>query len=310
MYNQLDINTYFNNQFSNIFIAKISEGGNLKWHKEIGQDLGSASNASNRSYDICYDDSLGLIITGDISGYVTFGDTAFNSYADLNYLAQYDTAGNYIKIRTFNSGNINLSQNKLTIDKNNSIYLSGAYYSSVTGTHSFNLDGNNISSTNSDPMTYFDLFIFKFNCNMQNASVLTLKNDTSIKYFCGKTITYDNKFVIVGQFENSIFFNDGYVMNNNGYTDVFVLSIKDTLNNNIENHLLNHQNCNIYPNPTSGKITITADEIENIVIMNIEGKLIYSGRESEVDLSQQLKGIYLIQITTSKQSITRKLIKQ
>ncbi|GAB4301131.1 MAG: hypothetical protein Kow0068_24170 [Marinilabiliales bacterium] len=311
IYNQLDVNTSFNNQFSNIFIAKLSENGDLIWHKEIGQDLGSASNASNHSYDISYDNSLGLIITGNISGNMTFGDTVFNSFIDLNYLAQFDTAGNFIKIRTFDSNNINITSSQLSIDKNNSIYLFGNYKTYITGTQTFNLDGSVVSTTyDGTHWKYRDLFIFRFDYNMHNANVLTLNNDTSLKYFSGNTITYNNNLVLVGKYKNSLFFNDGYSLNNNGSYDVFVLSIKDSLNSNIKDNILNYTNCNVFPNPTTGKITIIADEIANIVIRNLKGKQIYSGKETEIDLSQHPKGIYIIEIKTDKLSFTKKLILQ
>ncbi len=66
----------------------------------------------------------------------------------------------------------------------------------------------------------------------------------------------------------------------------------------------------IYPNPTTGKISIEADKIEGIEIMNIEGRQVYVGKGNEVDLCQEPKGIYIIKVITDKQIITRKLIKQ
>jgi hypothetical protein len=44
--------------------------------------------------------------------------------------------------------------------------------------------------------------------------------------------------------------------------------------------------------------------------LNMEGKQIYVGKETEIDLSQEAKGIYIIKVITDKQTITRKLIKQ
>ncbi len=67
---------------------------------------------------------------------------------------------------------------------------------------------------------------------------------------------------------------------------------------------------NVFPNPTTGKITIMADDIENIEVMNIEGRQIYNGKENKVDLTNQPKGIYIIKISKDKQIITQKLIKQ
>ncbi len=69
-------------------------------------------------------------------------------------------------------------------------------------------------------------------------------------------------------------------------------------------------NVKIYPNPTTGKITIMAEGVESIEVINLQGKQIYTGKELEVDLSTQPKGIYIIKVITDKQTITIKLIKQ
>jgi len=66
----------------------------------------------------------------------------------------------------------------------------------------------------------------------------------------------------------------------------------------------------IFPNPTTGIITIKAEEVESVEVINLQGKQIYTGKETEIDLSSQPKGIYIIKVTTDKQTVTRKLIKQ
>ncbi len=80
-----------------------------------------------------------------------------------------------------------------------------------------------------------------------------------------------------------------------------VTGITETNNNTV---------INIYPNPTTGKITIQAEEIERIEIMDLQGKAVYIGKETKIDLSTQPKGIYIIKVITDKQTITRKVIRQ
>jgi len=71
-----------------------------------------------------------------------------------------------------------------------------------------------------------------------------------------------------------------------------------------------NDNFNIYPNPTTGIITIDIKNLEIIDVINSEGKLVYRGKETEIDLSSQPNGIYIVKVTTDKETITRKLIKQ
>jgi len=64
----------------------------------------------------------------------------------------------------------------------------------------------------------------------------------------------------------------------------------------------------IYPNPTTGKIKVKAEGIESIEIINLQGKQIYIGKENEIDLSQETKGIYIIKATTRKGVAVQKVV--
>lgn len=60
----------------------------------------------------------------------------------------------------------------------------------------------------------------------------------------------------------------------------------------------------IYPNPSNGEITCTADQnLEGIEVWNMEGKLIRTvlvdGKQTNLDLSQLRAGVYLIKLSTA-----------
>lgn len=57
--------------------------------------------------------------------------------------------------------------------------------------------------------------------------------------------------------------------------------------------------CKIYPNPTTGLILIQTEGIDRVEIMDLQGKQIYTGKEEEINLSQNPKGIYIIKVTTN-----------
>ncbi|MFH2143937.1 MAG: T9SS type A sorting domain-containing protein [Bacteroidota bacterium] len=63
-------------------------------------------------------------------------------------------------------------------------------------------------------------------------------------------------------------------------------------------------NAYIYPNPTTGKITIQAEEVESIEVINIQGEVVIrqktkvKSKKLEVDISNQAKGIYIIKVWT------------
>ncbi len=71
-------------------------------------------------------------------------------------------------------------------------------------------------------------------------------------------------------------------------------------------------NLRIYPNPTTGKITVRAEDIESIEVYDITGKHL-TGFENlsglkEIDLSTQPKGMYIIKVRTSKGVVVRKVV--
>ncbi len=71
----------------------------------------------------------------------------------------------------------------------------------------------------------------------------------------------------------------------------------------------------VFPNPTNGKITVQAEGIERIEIIDIHGKEIQivieigSSNNKEIDLSDFSKGIYIIKVTTKKGVAVEKIIK-
>lgn len=71
-------------------------------------------------------------------------------------------------------------------------------------------------------------------------------------------------------------------------------------------------NFSVYPNPTSGNVTIEADlEIENITIYNQLGQLIATQKDSKIDLSNATPGMYIVKIKfVNGQTAIQKLLKK
>lgn len=67
----------------------------------------------------------------------------------------------------------------------------------------------------------------------------------------------------------------------------------------------------VYPNPTYGKVTIEAEDIQSIRIFNMLGEKIFEGPVDddafEYDLSNQKAGMYFIKVETAKGIETRKV---
>lgn len=80
------------------------------------------------------------------------------------------------------------------------------------------------------------------------------------------------------------------------------------------NEKIEQQNITIYPNPTTGIISISGKDIKSIEIMNIEGQIIKlikwnNGKYNMyIDLSARPKGIYMIKIITKKGITIKKIV--
>jgi len=69
----------------------------------------------------------------------------------------------------------------------------------------------------------------------------------------------------------------------------------------------------IYPNPSSGIITIGGDNIQNVEVLDINGKVVLQTNSLNqsnlsIDISNQSKGIYFIRVITSKGTEIRKIV--
>lgn len=62
-------------------------------------------------------------------------------------------------------------------------------------------------------------------------------------------------------------------------------------------------------NPGNGYYTIKGAQFDEITITTMSGKLVYQGNSSNIDLSKENKGMYLLTIHSDRQKTIKKLIK-
>ncbi len=68
---------------------------------------------------------------------------------------------------------------------------------------------------------------------------------------------------------------------------------------------------NIYPNPVSSTLSIqTKETILGITIFNVNGQLVYKGKENSIHVGSLPKGNYYIQIETTKGTLSKSFIKK
>ncbi|MFY8035063.1 MAG: T9SS type A sorting domain-containing protein, partial [Flexibacteraceae bacterium] len=77
---------------------------------------------------------------------------------------------------------------------------------------------------------------------------------------------------------------------------------------------INAPKLNLYPNPTTGIVTLTTSvDAESIIITNEVGQLVYNSKaqpEMELILSHLAKGVYMVQVQSNKGVTTQRLVIQ
>ena len=132
------------------------------------------------------------------------------------------------------------------------------------------------------------------------------------------TINYSTRDTIVETATNS------YTWNGNTYTEsgeylfegqteagcdsVIVLQLTIT---QVGINIAESNNITLYPNPTSGKITIVADDVEKVEVFDQSGRIAATFKDTnEIDIHDLPTGAYTLRITLHNGSAVKRVIKQ
>jgi hypothetical protein len=74
----------------------------------------------------------------------------------------------------------------------------------------------------------------------------------------------------------------------------------------------NAVNAAVYPNPTSGEVTVACEGLSHVRIVNAYGQTVYNadleGDQTRIDLSQMAKGIYMMHIEAAEGQTVKKIV--
>lgn len=97
-------------------------------------------------------------------------------------------------------------------------------------------------------------------------------------------------------------------------SDMFMLDIDDIAIYaaagavSIEN--AENANINLYPNPTTGKVTIEAENFESAVVVDMTGRQVMTTTTNVIDMSNLTNGVYMVRINTTTGTTTQKVVKK
>ena len=134
-----------------------------------------------------------------------------------------------------------------------------------------------------------------------NGSVVLTNNNTQVIYTPGENFNGTDTFSYTP--------NDGTI---DGNTVIVTITVTDESLSTDNNDRI--KEISILPNPTNGILNITALEKADYKLFNIKGQILKKGilatGKSKIDISSFVKGIYLLNIKTSKGSFTKKVVRK
>ncbi|MDJ1469362.1 SBBP repeat-containing protein [Xanthocytophaga flava] len=196
---------------NDIFIAKYDPNGNVIWVIRAG----GSGNDDARGINI--DKNGNCYITGSFRESAKFGTTTITAYNDGwsdMFLAKIDPNGNFLWAKNTSTDPENQSGYGLEIDKDGSIYVSGAFTSSA----SF----NSIKLTSQGGS---DIFLAKFDSNGNPIWVKSAGSNGGVGYELGRDVALDanGNCYLTGGFQNTASFATGVTVTSaGGNNDIFL----------------------------------------------------------------------------------------
>ena len=143
--------------------------------------------------------------------------------------------------------------------------------------------------------TYFQ--ICKYDPATGDLTVVDQVNATVTDYTCGVNQFDGGQAVIAAVFSDAKGFEELAFSN----LTTYILGLG-------ENSLA----AKVYPNPTSGEITVECEGLSHVRIVNAYGQTVYNadleGGQTRIDLSQMAKGIYMMHIEAAEGQTVRKIV--
>jgi hypothetical protein len=184
---------------------------------------------------------------------------------------------------------------------------------------------NSVGSLGNEVPVPIELVFFDAKCNNGKVHInWATASETNNDYFTIERSAYAINWQIIGTVDgagNSNSIQNYSTIDENPYKGVSYYRLKQTdFDGKFEYFNLVAVNCdninlskiNIYPNPNNGHFIIEGTEPNaNLIILNQLGKKIItqkiSSEKMEIDLSNLPNGIYFVQISSEKESVTRKI---
>jgi hypothetical protein len=289
-----------------MFIVKYDPNGNAIWAKSSSGGMNDeypqsvVADASGNSYVVGYFYSPSITF-GSIT--LTNADNSGNT-VDF-FIVKYNSAGNVIWARSAGGGIANDLPGSVAVDPSGNIYTAGGFGSATISFGTFNLNGTG----------GFAMFLVKYDAN---GNVLWAKNadGSGGEGASGVTANISGNVFVTGAFNSPSLSFGSSTLTNAGITSVYIAKLDNDItglgNSGISTAV------KIYPIPSAGIFHLDLNETNfsniNVVVTNLIGEIIYESiiqnSNGSIDLSDQVNGIYFVNLKTNNESFTQKIILQ
>jgi len=291
-----------NNGDRDIFIAKYNSSGNVIWAKNFG----GAGN--DNGYWVSFDTIGNIFITGAFGSSVMQFDSINlnNSGAEDIFVTKTDSSGSVFWAKGIGGSIIDFS-NGISTDKYGNCYITGGFYSQSISFGSTTFSNVDIYGNTCE------MFVAKFDIN-GNSLWAKKCGGNEDDWGCSIQLDNDDNIYVTGGFSSLTLTFDSTTLfaHVQGNYDVFTAKIEsiitglDCTPSEYENYILP------FPNPTNNGFNIELPPAtRQVQIINTKGqivqKIIVNGQMNLYFVLDE-NGIYFIQVTTDKQTVTKKLI--
>ena len=304
-----DQDSLINSGSQDFYLARYDSAGNVIWAKNaigISQDQGNS---------VTTDAHGNIYATGwSSSPTIVFGsDTLINPNGNSMtvFIVKYDSIGNVIWAK--NSSGIGMGFT-IIADASGNAYVTGCVY-----THSITFDtvSMNYPSLNNDQMflVKYDssghaIYGFAFQSGGDDYNGVALGQNNSL--YVGGDFYFINPFILG---DDTLILTGGQFSEN-----PFIAKLGFQIIENMAEIKLN-QTISIYPNPTSGTLTLSyslpQSGISNyeLGIMDVLGRTVYTQaitnpNQTTINVSQLSNGVYFYQLTNNKETYRGKFVKE
>lgn len=276
-----------------IFVAKVTSGGNIDWAKAFG------AASSDYGQAISVDASGKVNVAGSFAGTVdfdpsatTFTTTSFGG-SDI-FISQFDGDGNFVWAKQLGSSN-NDAANGIDTDANGNIYTTGNFQDTADfdpGNGTYNLISNGGR----------DIYIAMLNSGGNFGWAIQLGGNMS-DVGSGIDVDATGSIYTVGYFRDTVDFDHGIGslnLGSVGSSDIFIHKMSQNSVHIKESNMVNFFTA--YPNPVSDNLNIASQKEESLSFLNNLGQLLEKFIVKDItklNVAGYPKGLYFLKSDSS-----------